>query len=158
MREPNSKIMTVEDAVAWRRQPVTGRAPVVMTNGCFDLLHRGHVEYLTRARLLGGSLLVAVNTDESVRALKGPDRPVIGEADRCYLLASLEAVDEVVLFGRQADELIRATDLATLAGTIPYEILCGIGRRVTRVYTRVGRRVEMRTLLGSEQARAPGED
>jgi alanine racemase len=59
--------------------------------------------------------------------------------------------DEMVLFGHQADETIRASDVARLAGTIPYEILCGIGRRVTRVYTRVGRKVGVRTLLGSEQ-------
>jgi len=70
-----------------------------MTNGCFDLLHRGHVEYLSRARGLGDALLVAVNTDSSIAALKGPLRPVIPESDRAYMLASLESVDAVVLFG-----------------------------------------------------------
>ena len=67
--------------------------------------------------------------------------------------------DEVVLFGRQGDETILVSELAALAGTIPYELLCGIGRRVTRVYTRVGRPIGARTLLGAEVRRPspPGE-
>ena len=74
--------------------------PVVLTNGVFDILHRGHVTYLARARALGASLVVAVNSDASVRALgKGDDRPINGEADRAAILAALESVDLVVLFG-----------------------------------------------------------
>jgi rfaE bifunctional protein nucleotidyltransferase chain/domain len=74
--------------------------PVVLTNGVFDILHRGHVTYLARARTLGASLVVAVNTDASVRALgKGEDRPVNAEADRAAILAALSSVDLVVLFG-----------------------------------------------------------
>jgi len=74
--------------------------PVVFTNGVFDILHRGHVTYLARARSLGAALVVAVNSDASVRALgKGADRPINSEADRAALLAALECVDLVTIFG-----------------------------------------------------------
>ena len=73
--------------------------PVVLTNGVFDILHRGHVTYLSRARALGACLVVAVNADASVRALgKGADRPINGEDDRAALLAALECVDLVTIF------------------------------------------------------------
>lgn len=71
---------------------------IVFTNGCFDLLHAGHVTYLEGARKLGDRLIVGLNTDRSVRALKGPSRPVIHEADRARVMAALEAVDAVILF------------------------------------------------------------
>jgi rfaE bifunctional protein nucleotidyltransferase chain/domain len=74
--------------------------PLVFTNGVFDILHRGHVTYLARARALGAALVVAVNSDASVRTLgKGDDRPINHEDDRMALLASLESVDWVVCFG-----------------------------------------------------------
>lgn len=73
--------------------------PLVMTNGVFDVLHRGHVSYLHRAAELGASLLIAVNTDRSVRMLaKGPDRPLNSESDRAYVLAGLASVDRVTFF------------------------------------------------------------
>ncbi|HXV60565.1 MAG TPA: D-glycero-beta-D-manno-heptose 1-phosphate adenylyltransferase [Vicinamibacteria bacterium] len=71
---------------------------LVFTNGCFDLLHAGHVRYLERARALGDRLLVAVNTDETVRALKGEGRPVTPLADRMEVLAALRVVDYVIAF------------------------------------------------------------
>lgn len=74
-------------------------APLVFTNGVFDILHRGHVTYLDAARALGGCLVVGVNADASVRTLgKGDDRPINGEADRMAMLAALESVDRVVCF------------------------------------------------------------
>jgi len=73
-------------------------ARIVFTNGCFDILHRGHAEYLAAARALGDALVVAVNTDRSVRGLKGEGRPIVPEDDRAALVASLRAVDLVVLF------------------------------------------------------------
>ena len=73
--------------------------PLVMTNGVFDVLHRGHVSYLARARDLGASLLVAVNTDASARRLgKGPERPLNRQADRAFMLAALQSVDMVTFF------------------------------------------------------------
>ena len=73
--------------------------PVVFTNGVFDILHRGHVNYLAQARALGGSLVIGLNSDASARGLgKGPDRPLNREADRACVLAALESVSLVVLF------------------------------------------------------------
>ena len=73
--------------------------PIVMTNGVFDILHRGHVTYLAAAAKLGATLLVAINTDKSVRMLgKGPNRPINTELDRAFVLAGLEAVDLVTFF------------------------------------------------------------
>src|SRR4051794_11444794 len=71
---------------------------VVMANGCFDVLHVGHVRYLQAARALGGKLVVALNADESVRKLKGEGRPVMPELERAEILAALEPVDAVVIF------------------------------------------------------------
>jgi rfaE bifunctional protein nucleotidyltransferase chain/domain len=71
---------------------------VVLTNGCFDLLHRGHVHILREAKALGDILIVAINSDRSVRAIKGPSRPVLSESDRTELLAAMEMVDYVALF------------------------------------------------------------
>lgn len=87
--------MTWEAARDWRRA-AGGR--VVFTNGVFDLLHPGHVDVLTGARARGDALIVGLNSDASVRRLKGPERPVRSEAERAYVLAALEAVDAVTLF------------------------------------------------------------
>jgi len=71
---------------------------VVFTNGCFDLLHRGHVHMLRAAKACGAILIVAINSDRSVQAIKGPSRPVLTESDRAELIAAMEMVDYVVLF------------------------------------------------------------
>ncbi|MBB5030937.1 phosphoribosylglycinamide formyltransferase [Prosthecobacter vanneervenii] len=82
---------------------------LVFTNGCFDLLHAGHVRYLEQARALGDAMVVALNSDESVRKLKGPDRPLNSENDRAEVMAALRAVDAVVVFGdERATSLIEA--------------------------------------------------
>ena len=89
---------------------------IVFTNGCFDLLHAGHVTYLEGARKLGDRLIVGLNTDRSVSALKGPARPVIHEADRARVMAALESVDAVVLFDQDTPlDLIRAIKPDVLA-------------------------------------------
>jgi len=81
---------------------------LVLTNGCFDLLHTGHVRYLEEARRCGDALIVAVNSDASVRELKGPTRPVNGELDRAEVLAALRCVDHVTIFtGKRVTEVIR---------------------------------------------------
>jgi D-beta-D-heptose 7-phosphate kinase/D-beta-D-heptose 1-phosphate adenosyltransferase len=82
---------------------------VVFTNGCFDLLHRGHVEYLTAARRLGDRLVLGLNTDASVRRLKGPGRPVTPEQDRATVLAGLAAVDAIVFFDEDTPHNLIAT-------------------------------------------------
>ena len=74
---------------------------VVFTNGCFDILHLGHVEYLNEAKAQGDLLIVAINSDESVRKLKGPDRPINNEEDRAKMLLNLKAVDCVQVFTEQ---------------------------------------------------------
>jgi D-beta-D-heptose 7-phosphate kinase/D-beta-D-heptose 1-phosphate adenosyltransferase len=74
------------------------RGRVVFTNGVFDLLHPGHIDVLAKARALGDALIVGLNSDASVRRLKGPDRPVRNEAERAYVLAALQDVDAVVTF------------------------------------------------------------
>ena len=82
---------------------------IVFTNGCFDILHVGHVKYLQEAKSYGDVLIVGLNTDESVRLLKGPTRPVNNEDDRAYILGALEAVDYIVLFGDETPyELIKS--------------------------------------------------
>lgn len=93
--DPASKVMTLADAVAWR-DAAAGR--VVFTNGVFDLLHPGHIDALVGARRAGDLLVVGLNSDESVRRLKGPERPVRAEAERAYVLAALAMVDVVVVF------------------------------------------------------------
>lgn len=81
---------------------------LVLTNGCFDLLHTGHVRYLEQARECGDALIVAVNSDESVRELKGPSRPLNSELDRAEVLAALRCVDHVTIFaGKRVTEVIR---------------------------------------------------
>ena len=80
----------------------------VFTNGCFDLLHVGHITYLNEARGLGDILVVGLNTDRSVRALKGENRPILPEQERSYLLAALECIDYVILFDAETPlELIK---------------------------------------------------
>jgi rfaE bifunctional protein nucleotidyltransferase chain/domain len=97
--------MTWSEAAAWRVR-IAGR--VVFTNGVFDLVHPGHVDVLVGARRQGDALVVGLNSDESVRRLKGPDRPVRNEGERSYVLAALESVDAVVLFDQDTPlELIR---------------------------------------------------
>jgi rfaE bifunctional protein nucleotidyltransferase chain/domain len=82
---------------------------LVFTNGCFDLLHAGHVRYLRQARALGDALAVGLNSDRSVRELKGPDRPFNPQDDRAEVLSALGCVDYVVIFdGKRATEVLRA--------------------------------------------------
>ena len=97
-RDPRGKVMTLSQLAATLRRARRANRRVVFTNGVFDLLHPGHVKLLQRARALGDLLIVGLNSDASVRRLKGPDRPFLGQRERAFLLASLEAVDHVVIF------------------------------------------------------------
>jgi D-beta-D-heptose 7-phosphate kinase / D-beta-D-heptose 1-phosphate adenosyltransferase len=106
---------------------------VVFTNGCFDLLHVGHVTYLENAKRLGDRLVVGVNTDRSVRALKGPDRPIVTERDRAAVLASLESIDAVVLFDEDTPlSLINTVKPEVLAKGADYSEDQVVGAREVR--------------------------
>jgi len=102
-------VVSLQELLVARKRIKNEGKRVVFTNGCFDILHRGHVEYLRKAKALGDVLVVGVNTDSSVRRIKGPDRPVIDESDRVFVLAALASVDYVCLFNEDTPyELIRA--------------------------------------------------
>jgi len=97
----HDKIIAWDGLPAWREKfRATGRK-LVVTNGCFDILHLGHVKYLEKARNFGHALLLGVNGDEAVRGLKGPGRPVNSETDRALVLAALQSVDGVCIFADQ---------------------------------------------------------
>lgn len=138
--EPSRKILDRDAAVRWRRAQ---RGPVVFTNGVFDLLHRGHVGCLARARAEGAALVVGVNSDASARRLgKGPGRPLNGERDRAYVVAGLECVDVVVLFDEdtpraliaalEPDVLVKGADYGP-AEIVGAELVTERGGRVVRV-------------------------
>lgn len=103
------KLQTPQQIAAQRDEFAAAGRKLVFTNGCFDLLHVGHVRYLQAARALGDALVVAVNGDSSVRALKGPTRPINSENDRAEVLAALGCVDFVTLFHTE-----RVTDLVRI--------------------------------------------
>jgi rfaE bifunctional protein nucleotidyltransferase chain/domain len=103
--DPAAKVMTWSQAAAWRAN-CGGR--LAFTNGVFDLLHPGHVDVLVGARRHGDALVVGLNSDASVKRVKGSDRPVRSEAERAYVVAALEAVDAVVVFEQDTPlDLIR---------------------------------------------------
>ena len=115
-------VLSIAEAASWvAAQRAAGRA-VVFTNGVFDLVHPGHVTYLAAARAEGDVLIVAVNSDRSVRGNKGPSRPILPEHERAELLAALEVVDAVVIFdddtpaaiveALQPDVLVKGADWA----------------------------------------------
>lgn len=105
-----TKIVALSDLAKRVKELRAGGKKVVATNGCFDLLHVGHVRYLETARALGDILVVGLNSDQSVRELKGPDRPVNNENDRAEIIAALESVDLVAIFPE-----LRATRFIELA-------------------------------------------
>ncbi len=118
--------MSATEAKAWRETLRADGRKLVVTNGCFDILHRGHAEYLYESRNLGDALLILINSDESVRALKGPTRPVIDQYNRAYMLGALAAVDAVVIFeGQRCDRelALLAADLYVKGGDYTLEKL-----------------------------------
>ena len=101
-------MLTVDEAAALADRLRAAGKRIVLANGCFDLLHVGHVRYLGEARALGDVLFVGLNSDPAVRRLKGPGRPLLPAAERAEILAALRAVDHVVLFEDDtADRLVR---------------------------------------------------
>ena len=140
-------VVSRQEAVEWRRTLRQEGKCFVFTSGCFDLLQRGHVEYLAAARALGDALLVGVNDDASVRRFKGPGRPLIEAADRAAVLAALAAVDRVVLFPEDTPaELVGALvpDVLAKGGDYALDAIVGreaveaAGGRVVRIPFRAG--------------------
>lgn len=137
MSSPAAKVLDLDTLVLRYGRPRSQR--VVFTNGCFDILHRGHVEYLYSARALGDALVVGVNSDDSVRRLKGSGRPVVPLDDRLFVLAGLGCVDAVTAFDQdtpialitallpdvlakggdyQADEIVGAAEVREAGGEV----------------------------------------
>ena len=122
----------------WRKEGKT----IVFSNGCFDILHRGHVEYLSKAADLGDILIIGLNTDASVRRIKGPSRPVNDEKARAVVLAALEFVDAVIFFEEdtpynlikfvQPDVLVKGKDYKA-EDIVGYDIVVGKGGRVETI-------------------------
>lgn len=136
---PEAKILDREALLDRYRRPREGR--LVFTNGCFDLVHRGHVQYLFAARALGDRLVVGVNTDDSVRRLKGEGRPIVPLEDRLYVLAGLACVDAVTAFDEDTPrELIAALLPDVLVKGGDYEADRVVGATEVR---RAGGRVEI---------------
>ena len=139
--------MTVAEAVDFVARLRGAGKTVVFTNGVFDLLHPGHVRYLQQARRLGDALIVGVNSDRSVRANKGPDRPINPESERAEILAALTCVDGVVIFDSetphdliaavQPDVLVKGADWAEDA-IVGRDIVERRGGRVVRVPVEAG--------------------
>ena len=97
-QEPLQKVLVLNDLLLQRDRLRQGKKKTVFTNGCFDLLHPGHVDYLNRARQMGDVLIVGVNSDRSVRRLKGPLRPILTQDERTRLLSGLGSVDYITVF------------------------------------------------------------
>ena len=107
MFQAEKKLVPLDDLSHWRKALREADRHLVVTNGCFDLLHMGHVQYLERARNLGDALLVGLNGDQSVRELKGEGRPINHERDRALVLAGLGCVDGVCVFPeKRADRFL----------------------------------------------------
>jgi D-beta-D-heptose 7-phosphate kinase/D-beta-D-heptose 1-phosphate adenosyltransferase len=103
------RVISRAELIEVRRELKKNGRRIVFTNGCFDLLHRGHIEYLAKAKSLGDILIVGLNADDSVRRLKGPNRPITPQEDRAAILAALAVVDYVCIFDEDTPyELIRA--------------------------------------------------
>ena len=139
--------MTREEAITFVHERRAGGETIVFTNGVFDLLHPGHLRYLKLARALGDVLIVGVNSDRSVRANKGPSRPVTPEAERAEVLSALACVEAAVIFDEetpwqliaalQPDVLVKGADWAEDA-VVGRDIVEARGGRVVRVPIEAG--------------------
>jgi len=140
--QTENKITTPQEALekitAWKKEG----ASIIFTNGCFDILHVGHVDYLQKAKNIGGKLIIGVNTDKSVRRIKGENRPIVDENARMRVLASLEFVDCVTWFEEDTplelishllpDVLIKGNDY-TIDNIVGADIVMENGGRVDTI-------------------------
>ena len=124
------RVIGIKELINVRRKAWTGGKKVVFTNGVFDILHRGHVEYLGRAKELGDILIVGLNSDRSVRKIKGDRRPLVPQEDRAFILAGLKDVDYVCFFDQETPlELIETLlpDVLVKGGDYTPEDIVGRG-------------------------------
>jgi D-beta-D-heptose 7-phosphate kinase/D-beta-D-heptose 1-phosphate adenosyltransferase len=136
------KVVSPQELLDIRTRLKKKKQRVVFTNGCFDILHRGHVEYLEGAKSLGDILIVGLNTDTSVRRLKGSGRPVVEEDDRAHVIAGLASVDYVCLFDEETpqrliellvpDVLVKGADWA-VADVVGREVVEAAGGSVRTI-------------------------
>ncbi len=136
------KVLSREQIEAAAERAKTQGKKIVFTNGCFDLLHAGHLRVLREAKKLGDVLIVALNSDRSVREIKGPERPIVPEGERAELIAALEMVDYVTLFDEpdpisllralKPDVLVKGGDWGE-AGVVGRELVEGWGGKVAVV-------------------------
>ena len=142
MKTTPKRVLTTTEAGAFARRVQAERGPLAFTNGVFDLLHPGHVQYLQQARALGSALIVALNSDRSVRAIRGPERPVNPEGERAEVLLALGCVDAVVIFDQdtpreviaviQPDILVKGADWGPDA-IVGRDVVEARGGRVVRI-------------------------
>jgi rfaE bifunctional protein nucleotidyltransferase chain/domain len=143
-----SEVLDISRLLPLRREWKKQGRTVVFTNGVFDLLHRGHCEYLAASRAEGDLLIVGLNSDASVRRIKGENKPIVPEADRAYVLSQLRAVDYVVLFDEDTpqrliaelipDVLVKGADYE-LDGIVGREEVERAGGKVVRITLTPGR-------------------
>ena len=138
----NHKIKSREAAVETVNQWEADNETIVFTNGCFDIVHRGHIDYLSKAKDKGSKLILGLNTDASVQRLKGPQRPVVDEQSRAILMGALQFIDLVVLFDEdtpyelikalQPDVLVKGSDY-NAEDIVGYDILMAKGGKVETI-------------------------
>ena len=146
-KSPPSKVLTLKQAAPWAAAARRQGQRLVATNGCFDLLHFGHVSYLEHAKKLGDLLVVGLNGDHSVRQLKGPHRPLVPEKQRAAVLAALACVDAVVIFPQvRAHRFLAAVrpDIYVKGGDYRPETLVG---RERAVLTAIGSKIRIVPLV-----------
>jgi len=137
-----SKIKSLAEATQVIREWELKEEKIVFTNGCFDIVHRGHVDYLSRAKDLGTKLVLGLNSDASVRRLKGPNRPIVDEQSRAILLAAFQFIDMVVFFDEdtpyelikalQPDVLVKGSDY-NAKDIVGYDVLMAKGGSVETI-------------------------
>ena len=133
IKEIEKKIFSINrlanQVTSWKK----GNQKIVFTNGCFDIIHRGHIEVLARTADLGDKLIVGLNSDSSIRKIKGQSRPIIDERSRALLLASFRFIDAVILFSEETPEnLIRSLKPEVLAKGGDYKINEIVGNKIIK--------------------------
>jgi len=125
------KVLSLNEAALFLEKQKKNGKKIVFTNGCFDIIHKGHIEYLQKAKALGDILVIGLNSDESVRRLKGPERPVMPEEDRAYILSHIVGVDVVCVFNEDTPhKIIKTLVPDILVKGAEYELHEIVGRDV----------------------------